>query len=72
MAIFHVIDNSYPDSYIETAKLIPNALNTCYFLLLGYFQDKYKGLFTGTVKITSLSAVPLIFILYWRHVWTTP
>ena len=53
MTIFHVIDNSYPDSYIETAKLIPNALNTCYFLLLGYFQDKYKGLFTGTVKITS-------------------
>ena len=29
MTIFHVIDNFYPDSYIDTEKLIPYALNTC-------------------------------------------
>ena len=54
MTTFYVIDNFYPDSYIDTEKLIPNALDTSdvYFLLLAIFHDKYKALLTRNLKVT--------------------
>ena len=60
MTIFYIFDNSYPDSYIDTAKLIPNALYTCdvYYYFWVIVMTSIKPCSHVLFKSPVLSAAP--------------